>query len=149
MILHYRIIMKGVIFMKKIPALAAVIFLLLALPAFTEVCSTTPPAEEKQEESGIPLEFINRSGSEINAIFISETGRNIWSENLLKETPLKDGQDASLDIKRKSILGLTDMKIIYSSGKEKIWIKLPILEIFEITDKKEGEPLYERIKLGA
>ena len=135
--------------MKKIPALTAVIFLLLALPAFADVCSTTAPAEEKQEEAGIPLEFINSSGSEINAIFISETGRNIWSENLLKETPLKDGADASLDIKRKSILGLTDMKIIYSSGKEKIWRKLPILEIFEITDKKEGEPLYERIKLGA
>lgn len=43
----------------------------------------------------------------------------------------------------------TDIKIIYSSGKEKIWKKLPILEIFEITDKKDGEPVYERIKLGA
>lgn len=135
--------------MKKIPAFAAIIFLIFALPAFAEVCSTTTPAEEKQEEKGIPLEFINSSGSEINAIFISETGRNIWSENLLKETPLKDGEDTSLDIRRKNILGLSDIKIIYSSGKERIWKKLPILEIFEITDKKDGEPGYERIKLGA
>lgn len=135
--------------MKKIPVLAAIIFLILALPAFAEVCSTTLPAEEKQEETGIPLEFINGSGSEINAIFISESGRNIWSENLLKETPLKDGEDSSLDIRRKNILGLSDIKIIYSSGREKIWKKLPILEIFEITDKKDGEPGYERIKLGA
>lgn len=135
--------------MKKIPVLAAIIFLFLALPAFAEVCSTTPPAEEQQEEKVIPLEFINSSGSVINAIFISETGRNIWSENLLKDTALNDGEGASLDIRRKSILGLTDIKIIYSSGKEKIWKKLPILEIFEITDKKGGEPGYERIKLGA
>lgn len=135
--------------MKKIPVLAAIIFLILALPAFAEVCSTTLPAEEKQEETGIPLEFINSSGSEINAIFISESGRNIWSENLLKETPLKDGEDTSLDIRRKNILGLSDIKIRYSSGREKIWKKLPILEIFEITDKKDGEPGYERIKLGA
>ncbi len=85
----------------------------------------------------------------IYAIFISETGRNIWSENLLKDKALNDGENASLDIRRKNILGLTDIKIIYSSGKEKIWKKLPILEIFEITDKKDGEPVYERIKLGA
>lgn len=135
--------------MKKIPVLAAIIFLFLALPAFAEVCSTTPPAEEQQEETGIPLEFKNSSGSVINAIFISETGRNIWSENLLKDKALNDGENASLDIRRKNILGLTDIKIIYSSGKEKIWKKLPILEIFEITDKKDGEPGYERIKLGA
>lgn len=135
--------------MKKIPALAAIIFLLLALPAFAEVCSVTSPAEEKQDEIGIPLQFINSSGSEINAIFISETGRNIWSENLLKVTALKDGEDASLQIKRYSILGLADIKIIYSSGKESIWKKLPILEIFEITGKKDGEPGFERIKLGA
>ncbi len=135
--------------MKKIPVLAAIIFLFLALPAFAEVCSTTPPAEEQQEETGIPLEFKNSSGSVIYAIFISETGRNIWSENLLKDKALNDGENASLDIRRKNILGLTDIKIIYSSGKEKIWKKLPILEIFEITDKKDGEPGYERIKLGA
>ncbi|MDY9921225.1 MAG: hypothetical protein U2P59_05325 [Synergistota bacterium] len=135
--------------MKKMPVLAAIIFLFFTLPALAEVCSTTPPAEEQQEEKGIPLEFINSSGSVINAIFISETGRNIWSENLLKDTALNDGEDASLDIRRKSILGLTDIKIIYSSGKEKIWKKLPILEIFEITDKKGREPGYERIKLGA
>ena len=135
--------------MKKIPVLAAIIFLILALPAFAEVCSTTPPAEEQQEETGIPLEFKNSSGSVIYAIFISETGRNIWSENLLKDKALNDGENASLDIRRKNILGLTDIKIIYSSGKEKIWKKLPILEIFEITDKKDGEPVYERIKLGA
>ncbi|HAJ94379.1 MAG TPA: hypothetical protein DCM41_05735 [Synergistaceae bacterium] len=135
--------------MKKIPALAAIIFLFLALPAFAEVCSTTSPAEEQQEEKGIPLEFINRSGSEIKGIFISETGRNLWSENLLRDTALNDGEDASLDIRRRNILGLTDIKIIYSSGKVKIWKKLPILEIFEITDKKDGEPGYERIKLGA
>jgi len=135
--------------MKKIPVFAAIIFLFLALPAFAEVCSTTPPAEEQQEETGIPLEFKNSSGSVIYAIFISETGRKIWSENLLKDKALNDGENASLDIRRKNILGLTDIKIIYSSGKEKIWKKLPILEIFEITDKKDGEPGYERIKLGA
>ena len=136
-------------FMKRTVVIAAVIFLLLALPAYAEVCATTPAAEEQTEENGIPLKLINTSGTDINGIFISETGRNAWSENLLKVSPLKNGEDASLDIKRDKILGLTDIRIIYSSGGERIWIKLPILEIFEITHKKNGEPAYERIKLGA
>ena len=135
--------------MKRTVVIAAVIFLLLALPAYSEVCATTPAAEEQTEENGIPLKLINTSGTDINGIFISETGRNAWSKNLLKVSPLKNGEDASLDIKREKILGLTDIRIIYSSGGERIWIKLPILEIFEITHKKNGEPAYERIKLGA
>lgn len=135
--------------MMKISALAVVIFLFLALPVLAETCSTQPPAEDQPEKEGLSLEFINSSGSDIKEIFISETGRNIWSENLLKDTPLKNGENAGLDIKRESILGLTDIKIIYSSGKERIWKKLPILEIFEITNKKNGEPCYERIKPGA
>ena len=136
-------------FMKRTVVIAAVIFLLLVLPAYSEVCATTPAAEEQTEENGIPLKLINTSGTDINGIFISETGRNAWSKNLLKVSPLKNGEDASLDIKRDKILGLTDIRIIYSSGGERIWIKLPILEIFEITHKKNGEPAYERIKLGA
>lgn len=135
--------------MKKKYALAAIIFIFLALPVFAEICSTQLPEEAQPKKEGIPLGFFNNSGSEINGIFLSETGRNIWSENLLKDTPLKNGENAGLDIKRESILGLTDIKIIYSSGKERIWKKLPILEIFEITNKKNGEPGYERIKPGA
>ncbi len=135
--------------MKKIPAVATIIFLFLALPVFAEVCATAPAAEEQQQEKGIPLQFKNSSGTEIREILISETGRNDWSENLLKDTPLKNGEEISLYIGRENILGLSDLKIIYSQGKERIWKKLPILEIFEITHKNNGEPAYERIKLGA
>lgn len=148
-IFHYRINNERSGLMMKIPALAVVFFLFLALPAFAEVCSAAPPAQDQPDGKELPLKFINDSGSDIEGIFISETGRDVWSENLLKETPLKDGENSSLDVKRDSILGLTDIKIIYSSGKESIWKKLPILEIFEITGKMDGEPVYERIKLGA
>lgn len=124
-------------------------FLFTARPASAEICGTPSPTEDPQQGNTFSLEFINYSGSEIKGIFISETGRDIWSENLLDDSPLKNGDRASLDINRENRIGLADIKIIYSSGKEKFWEKLPILEIFEITDKKDGEPGYERIKLGA
>ncbi|MDD4159405.1 MAG: hypothetical protein PHO18_00495 [Synergistaceae bacterium] len=135
--------------MKKLPVLTVLIFLFLGLPAFADTCSTQPVSEDPPAEKGLPLEFINHSESEIKEILISETGRNIWSENLLQENTLKSGESASLIIKRESILGLTDIKIIFSSGQDRLWRKLPILEIFEITISKDGEPRYERIKLGA
>ena len=135
--------------MKKIPAIAALVLFLFALPAFTAVCSTVPAAADQPVERGLPLEFTNNYGSDIKYIFISDTGRNSWSEDLLKGSPLKKGGTINLDIDRKNILGLADLKIVYPSGKERIWQKLPILEIFEIAHNKDGKPDYERLKLGA
>jgi hypothetical protein len=149
MILPYRIISKGVDRMKKIPAIAVIICLLLAVPAFAEVCPATPPEEGQSAKKELPLEFRNDSGAEITSIFISQTGRDAWSEDLLKDIPLKNGEKRDLYIGRDNILGLADIKVIYSSGKERVWKKLPILEIFEITHRNDGEPAYERIKLGA
>ena len=134
--------------MKKIPAIAALILIILALPAFADVCSTIPPVSEQPAEKSLPLEFTNNYGSDIKYIFISDTGRNSWSADLLKGSPLKKGGTINLDINRNNILGLADLKIVYPSGKERTWQKLPILEIFEITHREDGEPDYERLKLG-
>lgn len=135
--------------MKKITALAAVVFAFFALAAFADVCSVAPTAKQNTPEEGIPLKFINDSGTGVKGIFISETGRNEWSVNLLSEDLLKNKESTDIYIKREDILGLTDIKIIYQSDKERIWKKLPILEIFEITHKRNGEPSYDQIKLGA
>ena len=78
--------------MKKIPAIAVIICLLLAVPAFAEVCPATPPEEGQSAKKELPLEFRNDSGAEITSIFISQTGRDAWSEDLLKDIPLKNGE---------------------------------------------------------
>lgn len=134
--------------MKKISAIAALVLYIFALPAFADVCSTVPPAAEQPVEKSLPLDFTNNYGSDIKYIFISDTGRDSWSGDLLKGNPLKKGGTTSLDINRNNILGLADLKIVYHSGKETIWQKLPILEIFEITHREDGKPDYERLKLG-
>jgi len=134
--------------MKRISVIAALILFILALPAFADVCSTVPPATDKPVVKSLPLEFTNNYGSDIKSIFISATGSNSWSEDLLKGSPLKKGGTVDLDINRNNILGLVDLRVVYPSGKERIWKKLPILEIFEITHRKDGKPDYERLKLG-
>ena len=87
------------------------------------------------------------SGVEITSLRISYTGAEKWSENRVA-SPVPDGGRAELDIGRGSILGISDIKIT-AGGREVIWRRLPILEIFSITVDGKLEPRYERIKLGA
>ena len=112
---------------------------LLVLPAFGRVPAATA--------SDWPLEIVNESGVEITSLRISYTGAEKWSENRLA-SPVPDGGRAELDIGRGSILGISDIKIT-AGGREIIWRRLPILEIFSITVDGKLEPRYERIKLGA
>ncbi|NLX84834.1 MAG: hypothetical protein GXZ00_04370 [Synergistaceae bacterium] len=135
--------------MKKILALMALVISISVLAAFAGFRGSAPVDAYQPMEGGLPLEFTNNSGYEIKHIFISEAGRDCWSEDLLKGHTLKKEEIFNLDINRRKILGLVDFKIVYSSGEEKIWQKLPILEIFEITNREDGDPDYDRIKLGA
>lgn len=112
---------------------------LIALPALSRVTAAAA--------SDWPLEIVNESGVEITSLRISYTGAEKWSENRVA-SPVPDGSRAELDIGRGSILGISDIKIT-AGGREIIWRRLPILEIFSITVDGKLEPRYERIKLGA
>lgn len=115
--------------------------LILTLPA-EALCAA------ECEGGGAPLEIVNRSGGEITGLSLSQTGMEKWSANRLTE-PLASGASASCDIGRDAILGLSDIKLTMSGGKEVIWRRLPILEIFSITADEGLKPRYERIKLGS
>lgn len=112
---------------------------LIALPTLGRVTAAAA--------SDWPLEIVNESGVEITSLRISYTGAEKWSENRVA-SPVPDGGRAELDIGRGSILGISDIKIT-AGGREVIWRRLPILEIFSITVDGKLEPRYERIKLGA
>lgn len=133
---------KGAVLMtavRKILSFFIITLALLVLPAF--VCVHAAAA------SDWPLEIVNESGVEITSLRISYTGAEKWSENRVA-SPVPDGGRAELDIGRGSILGISDIKIT-AGGREVIWRRLPILEIFSITVDGKLEPRYERIKLGA
>ena len=124
---------------RKILSFFMITLALLVLPAFGRVHAAAA--------SDWPLEIVNESGVEITSLRISYTGAEKWSENSVA-SPVPDGGRAELDIGRGSILGISDIKIT-AGGREIIWRRLPILEIFSITVDGKLEPRYERIKLGA
>ncbi|MCE5202139.1 MAG: hypothetical protein LLF78_06490 [Synergistaceae bacterium] len=130
--------------LKKSLILLALLFFL----ATPQACS----AESSTTDSGIPDEeallFINDSEFVIKGIYILRIGTENWSENLLGDKPLKKREKRKLDISRSSLFGFYDMKIVYGSGIETIWKKLPITEIFSITHNSGGTPEYEQICLS-
>ena len=97
---------------------------------------------------GAPLEIVNKSGGNITGLSISQTGMERWSANRLTE-PLAAGASVSCDIGRDSILGLSDIRLTMSDGREIVWRRMPILEIFSIIADEGLKPRYERIKLGS
>ena len=121
------------------------LFALFSATALIFIASRVLPAAECGS-GGAPLEIINRSGSEIASISISRTGMEKWSHNYLKE-PLRDGGTISVDIDRNDILGISDVKLKLKGGREIIWRRMPILEIFSVVVTDKIAPLYERIKL--
>ena len=119
----------------------------LVIAAISTLIFSAPRSLFAQSGSEWPLEIINESGEEITLLCLSQTGMEKWSQNRALE-PIASGDSAELDIERSSILGLCDVKIV-AGGREIIWPRLPILEIFSITVDENFEPKYERIKLGA
>ncbi len=125
--------------LRKILPAFIIALALLVLPA--------PGRVPKAAASDWPLEIVNESGVKITSLRISYTGAEKWSENRVV-TPIHNGGAAELDIGRASILGISDIKIT-AGGREVVWRRLPILEIFSVTVNEKIEPRYERIKLGA
>lgn len=123
---------------KKILPTCIITLALLILPS----CGCIAAAA-----SDWPLEIVNESGVEITSLIISYTGAEKWSGNCVT-APIPDGGRAELDIGRASILGISDIKIT-AGGREVLWRRLPILEIFSITVDGKLEPRYDCIKLGA
>ncbi len=137
--------------MNKKLLFAAILIMAFAFPAFAATCYTEPSAASPSSKVPDPysLEIINEYDLKIKGIYLLQTGTDKWSENILGNDPLEKGKRRYLDIGRKSILGLCNLKIVDGSGKEKIWERLPILEIFSIKFNRMGDIEYERIKLSS
>jgi hypothetical protein len=128
---------------RKVAVLIFILLLTGQACCFAQAAQTGCDAAESET-----LEFINASGTVIEGVYVRRIGSEVWSDNLLGEKPLGIGEKRKLNISRSSIIGLCDIRLVYGSGKERIWGRLPLAEIFSITHKIDGLPEYERIRLS-
>jgi len=127
---------------------AVLIFMLMLLLTGQACCFAQAAQTDCSAAESEALEFINASGAVIGGIYIRRIGSEVWSDNILGDKPLGIGEKRKLDISRQAIIGLCDIRLVYGSGKERIWDRLPLAEIFSITHKIDGLPEYERIRLS-
>jgi hypothetical protein len=120
------------------------LIIIAALLTLTAVVLTGHMKKEKQANS-YDIEITNRTGQTIKAIYIARTATYEWTENLLEKS-IADGDKGSVPFDRKVIFNLWDIKAEFADGSEKIWRRLYMPYIYEMTLKPEGEPEYVEIK---
>lgn len=99
-------------------------------------------------ETTLPLSVANNTGNAIAAIYIAKTTTGAWSENLISDGIIKNGETIDVYIERGVVFILWDMKIIDTSLGETVIERLPLTDIYELELLPNAETNYYVIKSG-
>jgi hypothetical protein len=118
---------------------------IVAMPAAmakrtTAVTLTT--AQGKQD-----FELHNETGAEITEVYLSETGKDTWEEDVLGQETLATAE--SVNIHFGSVKArIWDMKVVFSNGKEAVWFKFDLSQITDIEISFRNGKTYAVTKNG-
>ena len=90
--------------------------------------SASNTAEGKQD-----FTLVNKTGVEIDKLFISPHDADSWQEDILGRDTLPDGQSVDIKFHRSEKAAMWDMRIEDSKGNAIEWENLNLLEISKIT----------------
>lgn len=85
---------------------------------------------------------VNKTGYDINEIYISPTRNDTWEEDLLGLDILAKDDRTRIDFSKSEDSCLWDMKVIYTDGDESVWDGLNLCEISTVVlhyNNKTGE----------
>lgn len=116
----------------------------------TNTSNTTPPANSNSstasntnatsnsgsttaQEGKQDFTLINRTGVEIDKVFISPHDSNDWQEDILGQDTLPDGQSVEIKFHRNEKAAMWDLRIEDSKGNSIEWENLNLLEISKVT----------------
>lgn len=99
-------------------------------------------------ETTLPLKVANNTGNAIVAIYIARTETGAWSENLISDGIIKDGETIDTYIERGGVFLLWDMKIVDTSLGETVIERLPLTDIYELELLPDAKTNYYVIKTG-
>jgi ABC-type transport system substrate-binding protein len=99
--------------------------------AASPAAATTPGADTSQGKQDFTL--INKTGVEIDKLFISPHSSNDWEEDILGRDTLPDGETVDIKFHRSEKAALWDLRIEDSKGNGIEWENLNLLEISKVT----------------
>lgn len=137
---------------KFLLALLALAVISAAVPIYASTCYVPEYKESNLTDTDYKgsdaLVFENKSGKDIKGIYFMPITKNEWSKNVVT-APIKDGETRNINIYRDSIITFCDVKIVYTSGPDLIWHRLPMMDIYNLGHTKMGRPDYQRASRGS
>lgn len=95
-------------------------------------------AEAKQD-----FTLVNKTGYEIEKVFVSPGKSGDWEEDVLGKDTLDDGESVNIRFKRASKTCIWDLKVVYSVDSSKaVWYDIDLCSVRKITiryDKKRDK----------
>lgn len=88
--------------------------------------------------------LVNKTGVEIQSLFVSPADKNDWGEDILGQDTLADGGSAEIEFSPEEEADKWDLKVTDKAGDSIEWSDLDLTEISEVTlHLTNGKPTAE------
>jgi len=77
--------------------------------------------------------IVNRTGFEIEEIYVSPTRSNSWQENLLAQEVLDDGASSHVHFNGSSSNCYWDLKVVYLDDSAPVWKRINLCAVSTVT----------------
>jgi hypothetical protein len=112
--------------MKRIKRIALVV--LLTVGMFSVVSTMEVSAQAAQD-----FTLVNKTGVEINALYVTPHNADAWGEDILGADTLLNGETLDISFSRKERAKLWDLRVEDDDGNFIEWENLNLLEISKVT----------------
>lgn len=86
--------------------------------------------------------LVNKTGYEIDQVYVSPTSTDDWEEDVLGQDTLTNGERVNISFPRKASACKYDLKVVYVDDDEAEWDKIDLCKVEKVTlhwNKKSGE----------
>lgn len=77
--------------------------------------------------------LMNRTGYEIENVFVSETRSRSWGEDVMGRDTLSDGESVHIRFRHAGNACQWDLKVRYTDGDEATWDRVNLCEVSRVT----------------
>ncbi|MBP0491551.1 hypothetical protein [Roseomonas indoligenes] len=105
----------------------------LVLPALLAPLALASLAAPAAAQSRLDFSLVNRTGYEINEVYVSSSASSNWGSDVLGQGTLVNGNNADIRFSPGARGCQWDIKVVYTDGDETEWSKVNLCNISRIT----------------
>ena len=89
----------------------------------------------------------NKTGYQIDEVYVSPTDADDWEEDILGENVLENGSEVPITFNRQK-QSHWDLKVVFKGGREAIWQKFDLSQLTDIFISFKNNKVYSTTKNG-